>query len=601
MMQMVHASRPTQSEAGASGTPAAARWLAARNLTAGLFHAFQPVLQMRTGRIIGYEALLRGWDPQQFDSPLAVFETAFGRGILPEVETLLHRRAIDAFAEVPGAGTFKLFLNVGARLVGTTGLLTDTARAARARGIQMALEISERDTLAEGVCLEKTAAEYRRAGIGVALDDFGVGFAGLRMLYEARPDYVKIDRYFVDGIERDLRKRAIVSYLVGYAHALGITTIAEGIETAAEFHTCRDIGCDFAQGYLIGRPERLSETLPTASALVEALNREDRRQTPPARQRLSELLERLEPLRIDEPKAALLEYFGSLDAPPVVPVVDRNGVAQGVIRERDLKRFIYAPFGPDLLRNKTRSNTLEAVVVPCPICDIDTPLERVVESFSETPVSDGIIVVEGGEYVGFLSAHSLVRLMHERRIALATDQNPLTRLPGNNLIEAHIRSVLDDRERPHVLVYFDFDNFKPFNDSFGFRQGDRAILMFAERLRVAAVGLGGFAGHIGGDDFFLAASGMEEGLVLAQVAELLDRFRSDAESLYDAEARERGWFEARDRDGAQRRFPLLAVSAVVATIAPGAEDATMERIVRAIAGAKPEAKRSRAKIGLIRF
>lgn len=185
-----------------------------------------------------------------------------------------------------------------------------------------------------------------------------------------------------------------------------------------------------------------------------------------------------------------------------------------------------------------------------------------IEAFSTESAADGIVIVEGGAYAGVLSSGALLRLVHERNLAMATDQNPLTRLPGNAAILRHIEGALADAGRGHVLAYLDFDNFKPFNDNFGFRQGDRAILMFSERLKAWAGSAGtaartadAFAGHIGGDDFFLGVSGGEEGEVLARLVELLALFRSDAESLYDAETRVSGGFLAKDRYGALRRFP----------------------------------------------
>jgi len=604
------ASVPAEEWDDRSGAPAGSARKAAlpaewTRLLAGLSVAFQPIVQMRTGRCHGMEALLRGLERSPFASPNDLLDAACMQGVLAEVECALHAKATAAFRALDHWQDAKLFLNIDARVVGVAGspwlapFALDGGTADPR--LTISLEISERRELRPDHSIEQAIDRYRQAGIGVALDDFGVGFAGLRLLYESKPDYLKIDRYFVAGIDQDTRKRAIAHALVGYAHALGILIIAEGVETEKEFYTCRDLGCDFAQGYLIARPSVDLRAIPERYGIVEEMNRRDRRKPNEARLRLSEVIERQTPLAVNSPKTELLDYFRGDDSPSIAPIVDRQQRPLGLIRERDLKRFVYSRFGSELLRNKGLGDTLLDLVVKSPVCDISTPLDQVIEAFSAEEASDGIIIIEGGEYAGFLSSGALIRLVHERNLAMATDQNPLTRLPGNAAIVRHIERALQEQDRGHVLAYLDFDNFKPFNDRFGFRQGDRAILMFSERLKAWASGNGGFAGHIGGDDFFVALSGAADEDALARVADLVAQFRSDAESLYDAEAREAGCFEGKDRYGAVRRFPLLSASGVAVVIAPGAHRLTPDAINTAIAGHKAIAKESPDKLCTVRL
>lgn len=583
-------------EAGASaGTPESWRGILDR-----LEYAFQPIVQMRTGRCHGFEALLRGLDGTPFRTPADLLDAASAQGILPEVEAALHTKAIAAYCARDGWLSAKLFLNIDARAVGVSPLLWLPVFDLYP-GLNVSFEISEQRELQPEVGIESVVEQYRRAGLSVALDDFGVGFAGLKLLYEAKPDYVKIDRFFISGIDRDVRKRAIANYLMSYAHTLGILTIAEGVETENEFYACRDLGFDFAQGYLLGRPRTDYAELPLSNPMAETLNRKDRRRPAAAHQRVYEVMEKLSPLNVGLPKTALLDYFSGSGAPPVAPVVDDHRRPLGLVRERDLKRFVYSRFGGELLRNKAVGGNLADLVARSPICDIATPLAQVIEAFSAEEATDGIIIIEGGEYAGFLSSGALIRLVHEHSLALAADQNPLTRLPGNTAIVRHIETALEDRARLHVLVYFDFDSFKPFNDTFGFRQGDRAILMFSERLKALAASGGAFAGHIGGDDFFLAISGLDEAESRRRLAELVAQFRSDAESLYDPETRHAGVLVAKDRYGNAREFPLLSVSGVAVVLAPGAHRLTPDAINTAIASHKAAAKSSAEKLHFVRL
>lgn len=589
-MAQVLALVPQSGPAGHDPVRISAVMSAWSHLLEGLGFAFQPIVQMRTGRCHGLEALVRGWERFGFGDPHGLFDAAKRADVLIEVETALQRKAIERFKQLHGWEQGKLFLNVSAEVVTRAEAIL---RFAAEAGVSIVHELPERSPTAQGDELEAAMRAYRRLGANVALDDFGVGFAGLRLLYEARPEYVKIDRFFIQDIDTDHRKRAIVSYLVSYAHTLGIATIAEGIETTGEFYACRDIGCDFAQGYLIGRPDREMAEFPAVSDVVRRLNDEDRRRPEDARNRLMELIERIPPLKLNAPKAILLERFGSVDAGASVPVVDAYGVPKGLVRERDLKPFVYSAYGPDLLRNRVLGSGLADFVAPCPVCDINSPLERVIEVYAEDAGSDGVIIVEGGAYLGFLSNQALIRLLHARRLETAADQNPLTRLPGNTAIARHVEDLLAETEQDHAFVYFDFDNFKPFNDHFGFRQGDRAILMFSERLKVMAAALGGFAGHVGGDDFVLTVSGPSVAAIDIHVSWLLKTFVSDIECFYDPETRSTGVFRGIDRDGNPRAFPLLSVSAVQLMIRRGgAGRGRLEHVLGTLSRHKAAAKRS---------
>lgn len=573
---------------------------------AQLHYAFQPIVAVQSGACFGFEALLRGVDRLGFASIADFFDAAAAQGGLEALENKLHAKAITAFCALPGHAGRRLFLNRDARAL--RGLEHGPHHADT---VPVVLEISEGHALYMGDSFPGVASRYRQRGHSIALDDFGVGFSSLKMLYEVQPDLIKIDRFFVAGIDRDSRKRSLVRHIIGCARSLGIALVAEGVETATEFYVCRDLGCDYVQGYLLERPRSDYETLPERIAVVERLNREDRRR--PANGRgnggggsegssLADAMEPLPPLRVDAEKTLLLERFGDCDSLPVVPVVDVARHPLGLVRERDLKRVLYSRFGGELMRNKSYSDGLRRFVSPCPVCDVQAPLEQVIEAFSGENGADGVILTQDGGYAGFLSGHALIRLVHERNLAVATDQNPLTRLPGNTSILRHIENVLADRGQPQTLVYFDFDYFKPFNDTFGFRQGDRAILMFADMMKAWGGSVGGmdvFCGHIGGDDFFLAISGASLETLLPRLTALAAKFRTDAASLYDAAARAAGGIHAKDRDGHTRFFPMLAVSGVVVFLPSHRQPVSVEAVNDLIAAHKCQAKAAPDKLCVV--
>ncbi len=271
-----------------------------------------------------------------------------------------------------------------------------------------------------------------------------------------------------------------------------------------------------------------------------------------------------------------------------------------MIREKELKEYVYSKYGKDLLMNKTIGKTIMDFVVKCHIMDINTKIEKILEYYAVDDISEGILLTDNGKYIGFLSSRSLIKVLNEKNIALARDQNPLTRLPGNAIINEYIEHAVIDIPTEYIIVYFDFDNFKPFNDKYGFRQGDRAILLFADILKKTNTLAKFFIGHVGGDDFFAGYHNQNHKFnnidFLEVVKVIIEKFRDSVLSLYDAVDRERGYIVSHDRDGIAKQFPLLTVSAAIICMPQNRQRITLEELNILMAKIKKEAKASPDKI-----
>jgi len=200
------------------------------------------------------------------------------------------------------------------------------------------------------------------------------------------------------------------------------------------------------------------------------------------------------------------------------------------------------------------------------------------------------LIVKDLKYAGFLSARSLLKVIHEKRLAVARDQNPLTRLPGNYLIHEQLSQALSDTNSFFVFVYYDFDNFKPFNDKYGFRNGDRAILIFAELLKKEILRENRFIGHVGGDDFFVSYKNTSLRSAYEQTGELVRKFSLEVESLYYPADREKGFIQSRDREGNIRRFPLMTISAAILGLSRVQKPLSVDEVYATIAELKKTAK-----------
>lgn len=555
--------------------------------------AFQPIVDPYTGALYGVEALLRGYDTLGFSGVHEVFDAAYEAGVLRETELAVRTRAITQFAAMRRRPSTRLFLNIDNRILQADGYHPgETLRTVADVGLSptsISIEISERHEVRTADHSTQTLTQaYRSQSFRVAIDDFGAGYSGLKLLYEQHPDFIKIDRFFISGIETDRTKKLFVSQIVNLAQVLGIAVVAEGVETEHELLTCKEMGCNLVQGYFIEQPLIDGKGLRAEYAAVAACrnNRKgdaDSRfiapemTTPPA-------------IPINTRMMDVFEHFRAHKNMTHFPVIDEGGEPLGLVHEEDLKDYTYSRYGKDLLANNSFRKSLRDFTRPCPVADIRDDAERILEKFTLNANAEGIIVVENMAYAGFLTAGSLLHVMNEKHLAMARDENPLSKLPGNNRIVEFVGEILRDTERCVTLAYFDFDNFKPFNDTYGFRQGDRAILLFSELMKKAFIGTDAFLGHVGGDDFFAGWCESGSGTARQRVARLRAKFRHQVETFYDQKARDTGGIVGKDRYGQVRTFPFLGVSCALLHLQPGRRETTIDELVTTISILKKQAK-----------
>lgn len=247
------------------------RW---RQVADSLDFAFQPIVDIRTGDCGAYEALLRGWDDAGFSSINAVFDAAHEDLALYQLDLLLREKVVAKFMSIPHHHQAQLFYNLDNRILEMPDYAPGNTAAILARygmpAKSLCFEVSERYEFQSYALAREVLTRYKDQSYLVALDDFGAGFSGLQMLYHCEPGFLKIDRFFVAGVETDLKKRVIVAQVVKMAHTFGMTVIAEGVETEDEFRACREIGCDLVQGYLIQSPTLdVADLLPTYTVVGE--------------------------------------------------------------------------------------------------------------------------------------------------------------------------------------------------------------------------------------------------------------------------------------------------------------------------------------------
>lgn len=218
--------------------------------------AFQPIVDITTGTIHAYEALVRGENGEGAGTVLArvtddnryafdqacrvkAIETAarLGLGAMPDVQ--LHINFLPNAVYKPET------------------CIRATLKAANAHAFaieQITFEMTEAEQLSDHAHLRNIVEEYQRMGFGTAIDDFGSGYSGLNLLVEFQPDEIKLDMHLIRDIDTNRVRQSIVRGALAIARDLNLSVVAEGVETVAELSTLRDMGVTLIQGYLLARP-----------------------------------------------------------------------------------------------------------------------------------------------------------------------------------------------------------------------------------------------------------------------------------------------------------------------------------------------------------
>lgn len=217
----------------------------------GVMMVFQPIVELSTGRIAGLEALARfALEPKR--STAAWFEEASGAGLLGDLELMAARKAVANIHRLP-PGVF-MSVNVSPSTATSPGFIDAICSSLCDR---LVLEVTEHARVDDYETLNEGLRTIREAGVRLAIDDAGAGFASLQHVVRLAPDFIKLDLALTRGIDTDPVRRALATAMISFARETGATFIGEGIETPAEFETLRSLGATCGQGYYLALPAPL--------------------------------------------------------------------------------------------------------------------------------------------------------------------------------------------------------------------------------------------------------------------------------------------------------------------------------------------------------
>nr|WP_295081183.1 GGDEF domain-containing protein [uncultured Roseateles sp.] len=561
---------------------------------------FQPVTQMDSGLIYGYEALVRGPAGSALEYPDALFAAGRREGLSVALEVRCASQALKDWSaqKLPG----KLLINMSAAALASAVGQDQGERSLKfcdqlgLKPSDIVIELTEHERVTDIGSLRNAISHLRRQGVGIALDDFGDGRSSLRLWSEIQPDLVKIDKYFTHDLPAHAEKLQTFRALLQLAETFGAQLVAEGIENAEELRVLRDLGVRYGQGWFIGRPAKqaAAEALPAARAVLAS---NDIAVLPELRRASSNgvtaehLMKDAIAVTEDTTHEQLFRLFNEQEQMQAIAVLDAQGVPVALVdRSQFLNRWA-KPFFLDLYGR--RPCTLFANPTPL-IVDADTGIEAlttVLTSADQRYLREGFIITREGRYLGLGTGEQLVRSVTEARIEAARHANPLTFLPGNIPISQHIGRLISSG-REFVAAYADLNHFKPFNDEYGYWRGDEMIRLVARVASQHCDSQRDFLGHVGGDDFVILFQSDDWEHRCEQIVE---RFNELARNLFDAAALEAGGIMAEDRHGDLRFHPCTTLSIGAVRIRPGSLQRA-EEVATAAASAKRHAKHEQLSV-----
>jgi diguanylate cyclase (GGDEF)-like protein len=532
---------------------------------------FQPIIDLKSGEFLGFEGLIRGPADSPLHSPINLFSAAEQQGLSLEVEMLSRQTMLETFAKLNLPGN--LFLNVSPQTMTHPSFKNgQTLAYLHQLGIEperIIIEITENQPTFDFAAMRSALLHYRSMGFKIAIDDLGEGFSSLRLWSELRPEFIKVDMHFVQGVDRDPIKLQFLKSIQNIAESCGTHVIAEGVETEAELRVVKDIGIAFGQGYFIARPSPTPPLLASTetSSIVNSSNiaifpKAGLNQR--AQMTAHKLLTFVEPVHPDTLNDCVFDRFTANPALRIIPVV-KSGKPLGLInRYHFIDRFA-KPFQRELHGKKPCSELTQSDPL---LVEKNMPIEELSHFLVEADsrhFADGFIITENGRYIGVASGQDLLRELTQMQLEAARYANPLTLLPGNVPINEHIERLLH-ANTPFVACYCDLDHFKPFNDTYSYRKGDEMIQLTGRILNWACDPKLDFIGHIGGDDFILLLQSRDW---KARCEQALRSFEQAAGLMFKEEHLVAGGYPSESRDGIVKFHPLTSLSIGAIQVVPG--------------------------------
>lgn len=530
-----------------------------------IYPVYQPIVSLKDGRIFAFEALSR----PKLNTKLNIvdlFEIASELGKLWEFERLCRSKALQESRCKPD--NTKLFINVDPNIINDTalreGFTCQKLKEYNLNAANIVFEITETNQVDSHLSEEfrQAVAHYQNQFFEIAIDDFGSGYSGLNRVCKLSPNFIKLDIELIREIDRDKVKQSAVKSFTDFAHQQGIKTIAEGLETKEELKAVAFLGVDYVQGYYLGKPSETFFDIPKkVKQEITSLHKQNNNVSSSCGlNRIREICKPREFCRVDDDSFPLYKRMQADQTLSEVFVLDYQDKVCGIITRTELLADYGGQYGYNLSRRKAVTDLASESFMSVDYTVSINDTASMAMKRDATQIYDAVAVLENGKYIGSVKIRDLLLATINIQVQNATDANPLTKLPGNSVVQSAIGNAISCDEF-RAIIYFDIDNFKPYNDAYGFSSGDKMIRAVVEALQTNCKN-NDFLGHIGGDDFVVITDNKN---ITEFCNNVFMTFRDVICPLYSTKDWNKGYIQSRDRNGFARNFSIATLSAAAVT------------------------------------
>ena len=526
---------------------------------------FQPIISLKDGSILGHEALSRITCESEIQNPERLFTIAEEYNRLWDLELLCRTTALEAAYKfmIPPYSK-KLFINVNPNIMHyetfKKGFTKRFLKQYKIIPNNIIFEITERNVIEDMDGFKLTINHYKDQNYQIAIDDAGAGYSGLNLISEVTPNYIKLDMKLIRDVDSDRVKFAIVKGMVEFSKVSNVFLIAEGIETYEELKTLVNLGVQYGQGYLLQKPD--TEVLEISQNVLQMLKKINLKKNLFSQNLTSNIY-----------IANLCTSIGTISPNEMIPnvfdifkhdvncfglCVIKNEVPIGIVTSEKLALKLSGHYGFSLNQNKKISHIMDKNFLSV---DYKTPVSIVSSmamSRENDKLYDFIVVTENDKYVGIVTIKDLLKKTSEIEILVAKHQNPLSGLAGNLIIEQKLSQCVLSTTK-YSVAYVDIDNFKAYNDIYGFENGDLVIKLLADILR-NYISDEHFIGHIGGDDFVVI---IKDHITEDYFKDIIEQFELEVIYFYNEIDIQNGYITTANRHGEKEQFPLITLTCVV--------------------------------------
>ena len=520
---------------------------------------YQPIVSLTDGKIFGYEALSRICATGLNMTIENMFRAAEKSNRVWDLEALCRAKALEGAMNMDSRK--KLLLNVNPNIMHDESFKNGfTKNQIEKFGLNfdnVIFEITERVSISDTSAFLNSISHYKQQNYKIAIDDVGAGYSGLSVITQVNPDFIKLDMSLIRDIDKDETKQLLCKALVDFGISADIKIIAEGVETEEELETLIKLDVSYCQGYFLCVPREGFHGI--AAEKLELIKKyRTKKYLEKTRSSIYPIIGYMAKSGLCfTPYESAESVYEAVKLHPTASeftIVDDN-VAVGFMTKTRLNEILGGRYGFTLFSKKTLGELMNSDFLRV---SYKMPINQVSSLAMQRPFEqlyDPIVVEKGADYLGIVTVKDLLESCMKTDLEVAAHSNPLTGLPGNLLIEKEILCRVYGSE-PYCITYYDIDNFKAYNDAYGFKNGDLMLALVSNVLKTCAT-KNEFIGHIGGDDFIVICDYHEGESYCSAV---IDAFSTQVESLYRNEDLENGYIVSKNRNGVTESFPIATLS-----------------------------------------